>query len=262
MMLTAGIVCSATVNAQSTLPVQAPANAEGIIRCGQVQYENYLRTQDPMYDVKKEEVMRIVAAKEKKVEAKTNGTPQPAAQYTIPIVVHVVWNTSAQNVTDAKINSMIAQMNMDWARTNTDAGNTPSVWQPPVAANMEIQFCLATTDPSGNPTNGISRKNTSTTSFSTNDNMKQNATGGDAPWNVNNYLNIWICNLSGRILGFANFPPISTYYGTVVHYITVGSLTNPAGGSFGYGRTLSHEIGHNFTLNHIWDGGCPAVEMV
>ena len=261
LMLGAGIICTSLLKAQSTSPVQTLPNANGIVRCGEAQYENYLRSQDPNFDLKRAEVMKTVQESTKKIiDGKKSGNPQPMTQYTLPIVYHVVWNTAAQNVSDAQVNAMHAQLNMDWARTNTDAGNTPAPWQS-IASAMDIQFCLATKDPSGNATTGIVHKQTSTTSFSTNDNMKYTAQGGDDAWDVNKYLNIWICNLGGGLLGFANFPPVASNYGTVIHYITVGSLTMPnaAGGAFGYGRTLSHEIGHNFTFNHIWDGGCPAM---
>ena len=56
---------------------------------------------------------------------------------TIPVVVHVVYNTSAQNISDALIQAQIAQLNADYSRTNSDAGNTPAVWQT-VAANTNI----------------------------------------------------------------------------------------------------------------------------
>ena len=231
----------------------------GLKRCGQTEYEDYLRTQDPLYDQIKENAMKVVQAKMEAMEsARLNGNTEVYANYMIPIVVHVIYKTAAENVSDAKVIAAVAQLNMDWARTNTDAGNTPAVWQS-ISVNTQIQFCLAKKDPSGATTTGIVHKQTSTTSFTTNSNMKQSSTGGDDPWNVNNYFNIWSCNLSGGILGFANFPPISSVYGTVVHYCTVGSLTSPGTcAPFQYGRTLSHEIGHNWSLQHIWDGGCPA----
>src|ERR1051325_8868403 len=82
----------------------------------------------------------------------------------IPTVVHVVWNNATQNISDQRVLDQIAQLNADYSRTNSDAGNTPSVWQS-IAADTKIQFCLATVDPNGNATNGIIRKQTTTTSF-------------------------------------------------------------------------------------------------
>lgn len=245
----------------------APKNKEVITqkRCGTLEHEQYLRSKDPMYDIKKAEAMKTIYEKAKEMEnAKSAGNPQPFIQYTIPVVFHVLWNTAAENVTDAKVTSMLAQMNMDWSRTNTDAGNTPAVWQP-IAADMQIQFCLAQVDASGNPTTGIVHKNTTITDFSASGDPQYSAQGGDDAWDYNKYLNIWIANIGGGLLGYATFPPVSSNYGTVVNYISVGSLTNPAGGPFGYGRTLSHEVGHNFMLQHIWgdDGGaCTGSDQV
>lgn len=233
----------------------APQNSEVVTsrKCGTKENEQYLRSEDPLYDVKKEDVMKTVAAKVKEREdAIKNGTPHPYAQYTIPIVVHVLWNTTAENVSDAKVTAMISQINMDWSHTNTDAGNTPAVWQP-ITADMQIQFCLATKDPSGAATTGIVHKQTSITDFSSSGNPKYSAQGGDDAWDFNKYLNVWVADIGNGLFGYANFPPASASYGTVLNYCTVGSLTNPGlCGAFGYGRTLSHEIGHNFTLEHIW----------
>ena len=79
---------------------------------------------------------------------------------TIPVVVHVVWNTSAENISDQQIFSQIDILNADYRRTNVDAIMTPSVWQG-IAADTEIEFCLATVDPNGTFTNGITRTQTS-----------------------------------------------------------------------------------------------------
>src|SRR5690606_17455607 len=39
---------------------------------------------------------------------------------TVPVVVHVVWNTSAENVPSSAIHDMIAEMNADYSETNSD----------------------------------------------------------------------------------------------------------------------------------------------
>ena len=78
---------------------------------------------------------------------------------TIPVVVHIVYRTAAQNISNAQVQSQIQVLNEDFRRLNADAVNTPSLFQS-VAADAEIQFCLATRDPLGNPTNGITRTQT------------------------------------------------------------------------------------------------------
>src|SRR5690349_1711556 len=60
----------------------------------------------------------------------------------IPVVVHVVWNTDEQNISDEQIQSQIDVLNQDYRMTNSDIGNVPSVWQP-LAADARIEFFLA-----------------------------------------------------------------------------------------------------------------------
>ncbi|MEY2905250.1 MAG: hypothetical protein RJA52_1266, partial [Bacteroidota bacterium] len=64
----------------------------------------------------------------------------------IPVVVHILYNTTAQNISDEQILSQIRILNEDFRRTNPDKNNTPSVFQS-VAADVKIEFRLATLDP-------------------------------------------------------------------------------------------------------------------
>ncbi len=176
----------------------------------------------------------------------------PTGTITIPVVVHVVYNTSAENISAAQIQSQIDVLNQDFRRTNPDADGT---W--PQAADSEIEFCLASIDPNGNPTSGITRTSTSLSAFGTNDAVKSSASGGKDAWPSSQYLNMWVCDISGGILGYAQFPggPASTD-GVVIDYQyfgTIGTATAP----FDLGRTTTHEVGHWLNLRHIWgDGGC------
>ena len=186
-------------------------------------------------------------------------TPQLRSQVTvsIPVVVNVIYKTGSQNISDAQIQSQIDVLNADFRRTNSDADNT---WSQAIDTNIE--FCLASVDPDGNPTNGIRRKQTNKPSFSANDGMKSGGQGL-APWDPSSYLNIWVCNLSSGLLGYAQFPggPSSTD-GVVIDYAyfgTIGTATAP----FDLGRTATHEVGHWLNLRHIWgDGGCSVDDFV
>lgn len=177
---------------------------------------------------------------------------------TIPTVVHVVYKTSAQNISDAQINSQIDVLNDDFRRTNSDADN---YWN--VGADTEIEFCLASVDPDGNPTTGIQRRSTNKPSFGTNDFMKFDNKGGIDAWPAGDYLNIWVCNISGGILGYAQFPggPAATdgVVNDYQYFGTIGTATAP----FHLGRTCTHEVGHWLNLRHIWgDGGCSVDDFV
>ncbi len=171
----------------------------------------------------------------------------------IPVVVHVVWNTAAQNVSDAQIQSQIDVLNADFRRTNTDAGSVPASFAG-VATDARIEFALAVRDPNCGATTGITRTNTATTGFTwaTRNNIKSAATGGADPWPSDRYLNIWVANFTDTTLGFATFPGSpAALDGFVVDteaFGTLGTTTAP----YNLGRTGTHEIGHWLNLIHIW----------
>ena len=176
----------------------------------------------------------------------------------IPVVFHVVWRTTAENIPDARLLAQLQQLNEDFARLNADASQTPAVFAA-LGTNTEIQFCLAQRDPSGNASTGIVRRQTTVTSFSSNNAMKYTAQGGSDAWPRDSYLNIWTCNLSNSLLGYAQFPGgTAATDGVVVLHSSVGSLTVPGSASpFNFGRTLTHEVGHWLNLRHIWgDATC------
>ena len=220
-------------------------------RCSTDEHVNIIKEKYPQYKELRKNTNIETAKWLKKYYNKNQKTI-----ITIPVVVHIVWNTSQENISDQQIFSQIDVLNADFRRTNIDAIMTPSVWAN-VAADTEIEFCLATVDPSGVLTSGITRTQTSQTSFSIQtDNMKSSANGGINPWDQNDYLNIWVCDLSGGILGYAT-PPSSFNNpedGVVIGYKyfgTQGTVQSP----YNKGRTATHEVGHWLNLDHIWGNG-------
>ncbi len=199
--------------------------------------------------------------------------------YRIPVVVHVVYNNEAQNISDQKIFDQIEVLNQDYRRQNSDASLTRSEFLD-VAADAGIEFYLAEFDPQGNPTNGIVRTQTSETSFilslfDGSFKMKHSSDGGSDAWDTNQYMNIWVCNLAifgfPAVLGFAtppdgapNWPSGSAAEsadedGVVVHYEVFGPDPGASGtlATVNKGRTATHEVGHYLGLRHIWgDGDC------
>ena len=170
----------------------------------------------------------------------------------IPVYVHVIYSNSQENISTVQIQSQIDVLNEDFSRTNSDAGNTPSVFSG-VAADSEISFTLA----------GVTTKSSSVTSWGTNDAMKFASNGGVDAITPETHLNIWVCNIGGGILGYAQFPggPVETD-GIVVgpqFFGRTGYLQAP----FDKGRTATHEVGHYLNLRHIWgDGGCNVDDFV
>lgn len=183
----------------------------------------------------------------------------------IPVVVHVVWNQAVQNISEAQIVSQIAILNQDFRLLNTDAlpGTHPYAQ---VMADAEIEFCLATVDPQGNPTTGITRTQTNVSIWNDNnaDNLKNSALGGKNNWDPTKYLNLYVANLESGVLGFATFPDeLQTspeLDGVVIRHQVFGSVGTAGTGGYSdndQGRTATHEVGHWLFLRHIWgDESC------
>lgn len=220
--------------------------------CGTMQHLHEMETKDPGLN---QRMQRIERETEQWISQNQTASQRVGVVITIPVVVNVVYNTTAENVSDAQILSQIAILNQDFRKLNSDISLVPSAFTN-LTADCEIEFCLAQRDPNGNPTNGIRRQFTSSTSFSTNDAMKT-STSGLAPWPTSSYLNIWVCDLGNGILGYAQFPGGSTSTdGVVIDYQAFGN-TGTAAAPFNKGRTATHEVGHWLNLRHIWgDASC------
>ncbi|WP_375559988.1 zinc metalloprotease [Bernardetia sp. OM2101] len=171
---------------------------------------------------------------------------------TIPVYVHVIYSNNQENISDAQINSQIAVLNADFRKNNNDINQVPSEFAG-LAADSEIQYTLA----------GVTRKASSRTSWGTNDDMKRASAGGVNPITPSTHLNIWVCEIGGGILGYAQFPGGSSSTDGVVvgpqYFGTTGYVAAPFDG----GRTLTHEVGHYLNLRHIWgDGRCRQDDFV
>lgn len=170
---------------------------------------------------------------------------------TIPVVVHVVFNNAAENISNAQIKSQIAVLNKDFRATNPDKSKVPAVWKG-LLTDANVRFALATKDPNGKPTSGITRTQTTRTSFGANDSVKSAATGGVDAWPTNKYLNIWVCTLGGGLLGYAQFPGGPSATDGVVILNTAFGTKGTAAAPFNLGRSATHEVGHWLNLRHIW----------
>uniref|UniRef100_UPI003137FB35 M43 family zinc metalloprotease n=1 Tax=Fluviicola taffensis TaxID=191579 RepID=UPI003137FB35 len=206
--------------------------------------------------------------------------------YQIPVVVHVIHNGeavgTASNVSYAAIQSQIDVLNEDFRRMfGSNGWNTN-----PVGADTQIEFCLAKRRPDGSAfpvgEDGVNRINRTTAGFTAppfsttyiDATIKTYTYNGGVPtatrgWSPDKYMNIWLCNISGGILGYAQFPqsplggmgcgtPVAATDGVVFLYNSIGkSSVTGFSGPYNEGRTATHEIGHWLGLRHIWgDGGC------
>lgn len=203
----------------------------------------------------------------KKINLKRAGRSNEATRlYQVPVVVHVIHNGEAigvgANISDEQIVSQIKVLNKDFKRLNADSTSTPDEFKS-VAGKFNIEFVLAKQSPDGITTTGINRVKGTKTQWATTDDATLKAL---SYWPAEDYLNIWVTNLSSTLLGYAQFPVSSLaglesavdnrlVDGVVIDYTVFGSIDD---GSFSLtsaynkGRTTTHEIGHFFGLRHIW----------
>ncbi len=187
----------------------------------------------------------------------TNSSTNPSAvydpsvvKYRIPVVVHILMHPNGNGtISDALVFSQIDVLNEDFlAIMGTNGGP---------GTDVQIEFYLATTDPDGNPTTGITR-NTKKIWYQDGGNYY-----GQLAWDTNNYLNIYTNTASGN-LGYSFVPNGGGVVGAngdrvVIHWLAFGS---PAlgGPPYNLGRTATHEVGHYLGLYHTFDppNTCPS----
>ncbi|MEP7109051.1 MAG: M43 family zinc metalloprotease [Ferruginibacter sp.] len=212
-----------------------------------------------------------------KIKERKKETQRPAANYTIPVIFHIIHNGETVGVSpnlDANlVGEQILQVNKDFANLSNSPYGT--------SAPTGIQFVLAQKDPLNNILTepGIDRINRNDKGWNdyTSGWTIQYVDGTVKPssrWNANSYFNVWVIpalnNGTNDILGYATFPSMSflpglnnnetdNTAGVAILSGTVGSTFSPNSCGFGYGmgKTLAHESGHFFGLRHIWgDANC------
>ncbi len=207
---------------------------------------NALKANDPTFATYHQETMDYLRNPS---TAPVNKSPNVVV--TIPVVFHVLYKTSIQNISDAQINSQLAILNSDFRKLNTDFSTVvPAAFQS-LGADTEILFCKATRTPAGVASTGIERKSVASSFVFEN---SYYTTAGLTAWDPTKYLNIWIGRFNNsQLLGFAYLPSAAglAYDGLCIgdqFFGNVGTATAP----FNKGRTATHEIGHYFGLLHPW----------
>ncbi|KYP14930.1 zinc metalloprotease [Flavihumibacter sp. CACIAM 22H1] len=171
------------------------------------------------------------------------------SQIVIPVVVHIIQSGSV-TVSDAQVHSQLEALNRDFQAANADLVQVPERFRPFIA-NCNIRFELAKVDPSGKPSTGIVRVNSVVSMFSLDDRIKFSAKGGDDAWPAAHYLNIWVGNMLGGIMGYSSMPgEKAATDGVVLNHQVFGTLNKV--GRYTLGRIAVHEVGHWLGLRHIW----------
>ncbi|MEM9847170.1 MAG: zinc-dependent metalloprotease [Bacteroidota bacterium] len=183
---------------------------------------------------------------------------QTRAVLKIPVVVHIVWNQAAENISDEQVLSQIEVLNQDFRAKNIEFATIPSIFRE-VAADTEIEFCLAQMDERDRPTTGITRTFTTEIAIANNQALIKNGVfGGADAWDTKRFLNIWVGHRDDNILGEATMPGEASEEedGIVMDYRAFGTIGAVFGNEpYVLGRTLTHEVGHYLGLQHPWGSG-------
>lgn len=172
----------------------------------------------------------------------------PGTVYQIPVVVHIIEHSNGDGqISDALVHSQIDVLNEDFRAL----AGTPGAG----GYDSAIQFVLASTDPGGSPTTGITR--------TVNDNWfnDNGSYYNTLAWDTADYMNIYTNNAGGN-LGYVPSLPQSGIAGSnqdrIVILWSAFGRNSSGGPPYDQGRTATHEVGHYLGLEHTFSGGCAA----
>lgn len=181
---------------------------------------------------------------------------------TIPVVVHVIHTGEAigvgSNLSAERIQAQIDVMNEAFAAENSNFDDTPSQWAS-LIGRPNINFCLATVDPNGNSSTGITRHQMTVTGTSSSNTNIESTIKPATSWNSNLYYNIYVLPIpgtteNGGVLGYAYLPTPglvgSSTDGVVLDYRWFGG----AGFNQSGDKAMIHETGHYLGLFHTFNG--------
>jgi len=181
-----------------------------------------------------------------------------ASPVLVPVAIHFQ-RTNNANVGCLRSLAIdqINRLNQDFSGTNSDISRWSQVsgsYNGISNGEMCVRFVIADQNhPSGY---GLSNGDPAIT---------VDRTQGDFDSNWSGYLNIFIMPNSGS-LGYAPLGGTGSGDGVVIDAVAFGAGSGCGNvrpeGPFDLGRTLTHEVGHYFLLDHIWGNGCSTDDEV
>ncbi len=213
--------------------------------CGQAEITNAWFQKHPELKKKYEDAQ---SAKANFINpSRDNGQRADSIIYTIPLVFHILHLDGPENISDEQIFDQVAILNRDYQKRNADTSLIDSPFVNNIA-NVGFAFKLATIDPDGNCTNGITRHYTTKTTWDVN-----NLNDFIYSWPTNEYLNIYVVTkLNINATAYSFLPGVG-----VPDYADVIVTTHKMVGSIGTAtvansRVLTHEVAHWFDIQHTW----------
>jgi hypothetical protein len=232
-----------------------------VYRCATTEAIQQRLRKDPAYYASYQQKLKEYQRSRIQSPRSANSSARLTSIVTIPVVVHIVL-PNPQVVTDADVQFFINRLNLDFSGLNPDSTNGAPFFG--VRGHSLIRFALAQRDSTGKATTGIIRKATGLTIDSGEpQSVKNKALGGSAPWPYTDYYNIWVGDAGDGLLGIAPEigPGTSANDGVCINYKAFANNNCYTYSTFTLARTAVHEIGHNFGLFHIFEGGCDDLDF-
>jgi len=234
--------------AKNEAPLSAPeSNVPNQRSCATDEVVQSQLKADPSFKHRMEQLELFT---KKTITARKEQPNAPAITIEIPVIVHVLYNTPEENISDAQVLSQIDVLNEDFNLRNTDRNLIPRIFSD-VAGDVGIKFVLKQTI----------RKYSNKTGWPANDGMKSTQKGGSDGVDPANNLNIWVCDLQ-KYLGYAYYPGIRPELDGIVVWYKAFGRTGTLAAPYDKGRTATHEIGHYLNLRHIWGDATCGTDLV
>lgn len=215
--------------------------------CG---FDHFL--EEMMSDPAKKAMIEKNIAKMSQVQTSTEVLAGNSPLFIIPVVIHIVHDGGISNISDAQVYDAIEILNEDFRKLNADTSSIVSAFKS-IAVDARFEFRLATIDPNGQCSKGITRTFSYLTNVGSGEPIKDLIV-----WDTKKYYNVWVVNYlesgGSSIGGYSYLPtqPVAQNdHGTILINRQFGSI----GTSYGVPaaiHTLTHETGHFLGLLHPW----------